>query len=67
LDPTGLAKPGESRGLTGTGPRLARQESEGLELNRPVFAVQTQTAGGVPGPVASTRYGSLAATTATSD
>ena len=29
LDPTGLAKPGETRGLTGTGPGLARQESAG--------------------------------------
>jgi hypothetical protein len=26
----------------------------GLELNRPVFAVQTRTAGGLPGPVAHT-------------
>jgi hypothetical protein len=30
LEPTGLAKPGETRGLTGTGPGLARQESAGL-------------------------------------
>jgi hypothetical protein len=29
LEPTGLAKPGETRGLTGTGPCLARQESAG--------------------------------------
>jgi len=29
LEPTGLAKPGETRGLTGTGPGLARQESAG--------------------------------------
>ena len=27
LEPTGLAKPGETRGLTGTGPGLARQET----------------------------------------
>ena len=29
LEPTGLAKPGETRGLKGTGPGLARQESAG--------------------------------------
>jgi len=29
LEPTGLAKPVETRGLTGTGPGLARQESPG--------------------------------------
>jgi len=29
LEPTGLAKPGESCGLMGTGPGLARQESAG--------------------------------------
>jgi len=29
LDPTGLAKPGETRGLMGTGPGLAHQESAG--------------------------------------
>jgi len=29
LEPTGQAKPGETRGLTGTGPGLARQESAG--------------------------------------
>ena len=34
LEPTGLAKPGETRGLTGTGPGLARQESAGLVLGR---------------------------------
>jgi hypothetical protein len=28
----------------------------GLELNWPVFAVQTRTAGGLPGPVANTRW-----------
>jgi hypothetical protein len=27
-----------------------------LELNQPVFAVQTRTAGGLPGPIANTRY-----------
>jgi len=29
----------------------------GLEPNRPVFAVQTRTAGGLPGPVANTKSG----------
>jgi len=29
----------------------------GLELNRPVFAVQTRTAGGLPGPIANTSHG----------
>jgi hypothetical protein len=29
LQPTGLGKPGETRGLTGTGPGLASQESAG--------------------------------------
>ena len=30
----GLAKPGETRGLTGTGPGLARQESAGRVFGR---------------------------------
>jgi len=34
LDPTGLAKPGETRGLTGKGPGLARQESAGRVFDR---------------------------------
>jgi hypothetical protein len=34
LQPTGLAKPGETRGLTGTGPGLARQESAGRVFGR---------------------------------
>src|SRR5882757_6105835 len=34
FDPTGLAKPGETRGLTGTGPGLARQESAGRVFGR---------------------------------
>ena len=34
LDPTGIAKPGETRGLTGTGPGLARQESAGRVFGR---------------------------------
>jgi len=33
-EPTGLAKPGETRGLTGTGPGLARQESAGGVFGR---------------------------------
>jgi len=32
----------------------------GLELNQPVFAGQTQTAGGLPGPVANTSPGQIA-------
>jgi len=62
LEPTGLAKPGEIRGLTGTGPGLAREESAcrvfGRFWNRtdPFFAVQTRTAGGLPGPVANTTW-----------
>jgi len=34
LEPTGLAKPGETRWLTGTGPGLARQESAGRVCGR---------------------------------
>jgi len=34
LNPTGLAKPGESRGLTGTGAGLAHQESAGRVIGR---------------------------------
>jgi hypothetical protein len=34
LEPTGLAKPVETRGLTGTGPGLARQESAGRVSGR---------------------------------
>jgi hypothetical protein len=34
LDPTGLAKPGETRGLTGTGPGLTRQDSVGRVFGR---------------------------------
>ena len=34
LEPTGLAKPGETRGLTGTGPGLARHESAGRVFGR---------------------------------
>jgi hypothetical protein len=34
LEPTGLAKPGETRWLTGTGPGLACQESAGRVFER---------------------------------
>jgi hypothetical protein len=34
LEPTGLAKRGEIRGLTGTGPGLSRQESAGRVFGR---------------------------------
>jgi len=34
LEPTGLAQPGETRGLTGTGLGSARQESAGLVFGR---------------------------------
>jgi len=33
LEPMGLAKPGETRGLTGTGPGLGRQASAGRVLD----------------------------------
>jgi len=51
LEPTGLAKPGETRGLTCTGLGLARQESEGRVFgwfwNRPNLFL-----GSKPGPLA---------------
>jgi len=34
FDPMGLAKPGETRGLIGTGPGLACQESAGQAFGR---------------------------------
>jgi hypothetical protein len=34
LEPSGLAKPGETRWLTGTGPGLARQESAARVFGR---------------------------------
>jgi len=34
LEPTGLAKPSKTHGLTGTGPGLARQESAGRVFGR---------------------------------
>jgi len=34
LEPTGLGKPGKPRGLSGTGPGLARQESAGRVYGR---------------------------------
>ena len=34
LEPTGLDQPGETRGLTGTGPGLAREESAGRVFAR---------------------------------
>jgi len=34
FEPTDLAKPGETRGLTGTGQGLARQESAGRVFGR---------------------------------
>jgi len=56
LGPTGLAKPGKTRGLTGMGPGLARQEAAGRGFgqfwNRTVCPVQTRTAGWLPGPLA---------------
>jgi len=62
LDPVGLAKPSESRGLTRTqsGFGLRRHSWSGgwtcLELNQPVFPVRTWTTGRCPGPVANTSY-----------
>jgi len=42
---------------SGFGPPGVRESGfwTGLELNRPVFAVQTLTAGGLPGPIANTK------------
>jgi hypothetical protein len=34
MEPTGLAKPGETRGVMGTGLGLARQESAGRDFGR---------------------------------
>jgi hypothetical protein len=34
LEPTGLAKPGKPRGLSGTGPGLARQDAAGQVFGR---------------------------------
>ena len=51
FEPMGLAKPGETRGLTGIGPCLARQESSGrvfrLVWNRTHPFLQSK-----PGPLA---------------
>jgi len=53
LELMGLANPGETRGLTGTGPGLARQESAGRVFgrfwNRTERFLQSK-----PGPVANT-------------
>jgi hypothetical protein len=51
LEPTGLAKPGETRGLTGPGPGLAHQESAGRDFglfwNRTDLFLRSK-----PGPLA---------------
>jgi hypothetical protein len=54
LEPTGLAEPGETRGLTGTGPGLARQESAGRVFG-PFGNRTDQFLRPKPGPVANTR------------
>jgi hypothetical protein len=51
LEPTDLAKPGKTRGLTGTGPGLARQASAGRAFGR--FWNRTDTfLRSKPGPLA---------------
>ena len=53
LKPTGLAKSGETSGLMGTGPGLARQESAGWDFGR--FLNRTDPfLRSKPGPVANT-------------
>jgi len=60
LDPTGLANPAETHGLTGTGPGVDCQNAAGQVFgrfwkpNKTVFLVQTWTAGGLLGPIANT-------------
>jgi hypothetical protein len=51
LETTGLAKPGETRGLTGTGPGLARQHSAGRVIGR-VWNRTDQVYRSKPGPLA---------------
>jgi len=51
LEPTGLAKPGETHRLTGTGPGLARQDSAGRVFGR--FWNRTDPfLRSIPGPLA---------------
>jgi len=57
LDPTGLAKPGETHGLTGTGPGLDRQEAAGRVFgrfwnrNEPFFRSKPAPLAGYPDPL----------------
>ena len=51
LEPTGLAKPVETRGLTGMGPGLARQESAGRVFGQ-VWNRTDQFLRSKPGPLA---------------
>ena len=62
FEPTGLAKSGKIRGLTGMGSDLVSQEAAGrvcwmvLEPNWIMFPVQTRIAARLPRPVANTTY-----------
>jgi len=53
-EPTGQAKPGNTRGFTGKGTGVALLEAAGrgfwtvLEANQTVFSVQVQTSGRLP-------------------
>ena len=57
LDQTGLAKPGKTRGLTGTGPGLDRQEAAGRVLGpfwnqtKPFFQSNLGPLEGYPDPL----------------
>jgi len=57
LEPTGLAKPGKSRGLTGTGPGLAHQDAAGRVFGQfwnrtePFFRSEPGPLPGYPDPL----------------
>jgi hypothetical protein len=61
LEPTGLAKPGKTRGLTGTGPGLARQDAAGRVFGRfwnqtkPFFRSEPGPLAGYPHPLLTLR------------
>ena len=55
MEPTGLAKPGETRGLMGTGSGLARQESAGRVFGR-VWNRTDSSLQSTPGPLAGYPY-----------
>jgi len=53
LEPTGLAKPGETHGLTGTGPGFARQDAAGQVFGQ-IRNWTKQFLGSEPRPIANT-------------